>query len=124
MEKNYVHNEILILSKIGCTYSSVLEEGDYIPYFVHKRTNNFKTSIQNSAGKPNLFIIIDFCDKKIYNKYTGFDIPTYIICKNTTYSHSRIINDTNIHKLFPSGFILTTPNLKIHKIFNNIKNIK
>ncbi len=119
MDKNYIHNEISIPQKIGCTYSSVLEEGDYIPYFVHKH-KNFKTSIQNSAGKPNIFIVLENCNKELYIKYNIFKVPTFFICKTTNYSNSKIINNINIHKLFPQGIILTTPNLKIHKIFKNI----
>jgi len=119
IDKNYVHNEIFVTENTGCEYSSVLEVGDYIPYFVHKRKSS-KISIQNSAGKPNLFIVTDVCSKKLFKEYTKINIPTHVICKKSSYVHPHIIDNLDIYKLFPSGFILTTPNLKIHKIFNNI----
>ena len=117
------HSEILISEQLGFNYSSVLEEGDYIPYFVHK-SNGTRISIQNSAGQSNIFVIMDQCDKDIFKKCDTFNIPTYIICKESSYSHFHIINDINIHKLFPNNkTILTTPNLKIHKVYNNMEEI-
>ncbi len=119
----YIHNEIFIDEKIGCTYSSRLEQGDYIPNFVHKRKSG-KISIQNSAGKPIIFIVIDICDKNLFKKYKkDFNILIYIICNKTSYVHPNIIDNPDIYKLFPTGYILTTPNLKIHKIFDKFEHI-
>ena len=113
------HNRILIKPENGKKYSSVLEEGDYIPYFVHNQK-----SIQNSAGKPNLFIITSSCDKSAFQKFTRININTYIVCNETSYNHSNIIDNSDICRLFPSDkYILTTPNLKIHKIYNNYEDI-
>jgi len=112
------HNEIFVSETSGITYSSVLEEGDYIPYFIY-RNGFIKISIQNSAGKPNLFIIIDKCTEEIFKKYTFNNISTYIICNQTTYNHSHIISNNSIYRLFPQNkIILVTSNLKIHKIYN------
>lgn len=117
------HNEILISEKPGFNYTSVLEEGDYIPYFVHK-SNGSKISIQNSAGQPNIFVVMDKCDKVDFKKCNHFSIPTHIICKETNYVNSHVINNEHIHKIFPNNkVILTTPNLKINKIYNNISEI-
>ena len=119
------YNEILVKPINNANYTSVLEEGDYIPYFVHKNGNN-KISIQNSAGKPNLFITVENCDKNFYEKNMNIltSLTTYFICKKTSYKNMNIIDDENIYKLFPKNkFILTTPNLKIHKISDNFKDI-
>lgn len=121
------HNEIFIPEVSNALYTSVLDKGDYIPYFVFKE-NNHKISIQNSAGKPIMFVIIEICDENIYRKYQEYklqkDIHIYFICKTKSYKHNTIINSHDIYKLFPSGkTILTTPNLKIHKIYNNVEEI-
>ena len=116
------HNAIFVSEKPGYEYSSVLEEGDYIPYFVHNPKGN-RTSVQTSAGKPNIFVITDVCTKEFFNDIV-FNVPTYIICKEASYNNSRIIADVNIHKLFPNNkVVLTTPNLKIHRIYNNVDEI-
>ncbi len=113
-----IHNEIFVPEQPGITYSSMLAEGDYIPHFVYKQGFR-KISIQNSAGKTNIFIIINKCTEEIFKKYNTFNISMYIICTQTTYSNSHIISDYNIYRLFPSDkIILTTPNLKIYKIYN------
>jgi len=117
------HNEIFIKSDFSSKYTSTLEEGDYIPYFVHKRSNQ-KITIQNSAGNPILFITLDECSKEDFNKYKTIKITTYFICKQTNYKHFSIIDNVDIFNIFPSPrFILTTPNLKIWKIYKNFKDI-
>lgn len=117
------HNEILFSEKPGYNYTSVLEEGDYIPYFVHK-INGSKISIQNSAGQPNIFVVMNKCNKDVFKKLNIFHIPSHIICKESSYNNSHIIVNEHIHKLFPNNkVILTTPNLKIHKIYDNIDEV-
>lgn len=116
------HNEISISEVNNTNYTSVLEEGDYIPYFVYKN-NGTKISIQNSAGKQNLFITVDKCNKDFYlnNRY---EINTYIICTSTDYNGFNIIADPNLYRLFPSNkYILTSPNLKIVSVSNTYINI-
>ncbi len=124
------HNEVYIQETPGLKYSSTLEEGDYIPNFVYKK-DMFKISIQNSAGRPNIFVIIDFCNEKIYQKYkkifklSNRNIPYYIICKKSSCNRREIIVDKYIFKLFTQKkdnniIIITEANLKIYKIINNI----
>ena len=109
------HNKIFVSEKIGTSYTSELEEGDYIPYF-----NDKKINIQSHAGEPILFVVSDVYEPS----FPDFDIDTYFICNESQDSNPNIIVNKNIRKLFPEGFILTTPNLKIHKIFEKIEDVK
>lgn len=95
-----------------------LEKGDYLPYFVW---GNPKNSIQNSAGRPLLFVTVPECTQQSYNSLIRDDITTYIVTQRADITKRNLIVDKDIYDLFPSNkHILVTPNLKIEQITSGI----
>jgi len=90
----------------------MLEPGDHIAYFIK---NGYK--LQNNAGKIHVFMIIKHCDKNTFEKYKHK--VSLFICETSDVNDRVVIQDKNIYNIFPENkLILTTPNLRIHRIFS------